>query len=115
MGWRVPCRWRPSQPATSFPDTYDPIVGALAKLIAAEETGSVKQGLRADDVILLFAGLFQMDPSTDWPAQSERLYSLVLGGLRADATPTSSGPSAGRVASGSGLGGIDRFVRTNGS
>jgi hypothetical protein len=74
-----------TQPATSFPDTYNPIVGALAKLIAAaEEIGSVKPGLRADDVILLFAGFFQMDPSTDWKAQSARLYSLVLGGLHAD-------------------------------
>jgi AcrR family transcriptional regulator len=76
-----------SQPATSFPDTYDLIVGALAKVIvAAEEAGSVKPGLRADDVILLFAGLFQMDPNTDWRSQSARLYALVLEGLRADKT-----------------------------
>jgi AcrR family transcriptional regulator len=75
-----------SQPAESFPDTYQPIVGALAKLIAAAEAaGSVKPGLRADDVILLFAGLFQMDPGTDWKAQSARLYGLALEGLRADA------------------------------
>jgi AcrR family transcriptional regulator len=74
-----------SQPAESFPDTYDPIVGALAKLIAAaEEAGSIRPGLRADDVILLFAGLFQMDPSSDWKNQSARLYTLVLQGLEAD-------------------------------
>jgi hypothetical protein len=56
----------------------------LAKLIAAAvEAGNVKPGLRADDVILLFAGLFQMDPSSDWKAQSARLYTLVLQGLEA--------------------------------
>jgi hypothetical protein len=76
-----------SQPGKTFPDTYNLIVGALEKLIvAAEQVGSVKPGLRADDVILLFAGLFQMEPSTDWKAQSARLYALVLKGLQADRT-----------------------------
>jgi AcrR family transcriptional regulator len=74
-----------SLPAQPFLDTYNLIVGALAKLIvAAEEAGSMRPGLRADDVILLFAGLFQMDPSSDWKAQAERLYRLVLEGLQAD-------------------------------
>jgi AcrR family transcriptional regulator len=77
-----------SQPAESFPDTYEPIVGALAKLIAAaEQAGSVKRGLRADDVIILFAGLFQMDPRTDWKAQSARLYGLIFKGLQSERTP----------------------------
>jgi AcrR family transcriptional regulator len=74
-----------TQPAESFPDTYEPIVGALAKLLAAaQEAGSVKPGLNADDVILLFAGLWQMNPRTDWKAQSVRLYGLVFEGLQAD-------------------------------
>jgi AcrR family transcriptional regulator len=74
-----------SQPAKSFPDTYAPIVGALARLItAAEVAGGLRPGLQADDVILLFAGLFQMDPSTDWKAQSARLYALVLEGLQGE-------------------------------
>lgn len=75
-----------TRPATeSFPDVYDPIVGALGKiLVAAENTGSVRPGLRADDVILLLAGLFQMDPTTDWRDQTARLYRFVLTGLRAD-------------------------------
>jgi hypothetical protein len=39
-----------SQPAESFPDTYDLIVGALAKLLAAaEKAGDVKPGLSADE------------------------------------------------------------------
>jgi AcrR family transcriptional regulator len=74
-----------SQAVEAFPDTYEPIVGALAKLIAAaEEVGSVRPGLSADDVILLFAGLWQMDPAADWKAQSARLYGLVLEGLQTD-------------------------------
>jgi AcrR family transcriptional regulator len=75
-----------TQPAQSFPDTYGAIIAAVEKLItAAEMAGSVKPGLLPDDFILLFAGLFQMDPSTDWRAQSARLYHLVLGGLQVDA------------------------------
>jgi hypothetical protein len=75
-----------TRPATeSFPDVYDPIVGALGKILAAaENAGSVRPGLHADDVILLLAGLFQMDPAADWKDQTARLYWLVLAGLLAD-------------------------------
>jgi AcrR family transcriptional regulator len=71
--------------AAVFPDVYDPIVGALGKLLAAAgQAGSVRPNLRADDVILLLAGLFQLDPAADWKVQAARLYSLVVSGLRAD-------------------------------
>jgi AcrR family transcriptional regulator len=74
-----------SQAEEAFPDTYEPIVGGLARLIAAaEDAGNVRPGLSADDVILLFAGLWQMDPAADWKAQSARLYLLVLEGLQTD-------------------------------
>jgi AcrR family transcriptional regulator len=74
-----------SQVEDAFPDTYEPIVGALARLLAAaEEAGNVRPGLSADDVILLFAGLWQMDPAADWKSQSARLYGLVLEGLQTD-------------------------------
>jgi hypothetical protein len=66
-------------------DTYNLIVDALAKLIAAAGDACImKPDLRAGDVILLFAGFFQMDPTTDWKAQSTRLYRYVLEGLQAD-------------------------------
>jgi AcrR family transcriptional regulator len=69
----------------SVPDVYDPIAGALGKILAAaENAGSVRPGLRADDVILLLAGLFQIDPATDWRGQTARLYRLALTGLQAD-------------------------------
>ena len=43
----------------------------------------VRPDLHPDDVILLLAGLFQMDPATDWRDQTARLYRLVLTGLQA--------------------------------
>ena len=75
-----------TSPATEmFPDVYEPIVGALGRMLrAAEDAGVVRPGVRADEVILLLAGLFQIDPDSDWRAQSVRLYQLALVGLRPD-------------------------------
>jgi AcrR family transcriptional regulator len=68
-----------------FPDVYEPIVGALERMLrAAVDAGVVRPGVRADEVILLLAGLFQIDPDSDWRAQSVRLYQLALVGLRPD-------------------------------
>ena len=64
-------------------ETYAPIVGALGKLLAAaEQAGAVRCGLDPDDVILALAGLWEIDPSTDWKARAARLYELVFTGLR---------------------------------
>ena len=66
-----------------FEETYSPIVGALGKLLAAaEQAGAVRYGLDPDDVILALAGLWEIDPSTDWKARAARLYELVFTGLR---------------------------------
>ena len=66
-----------------FEETYSPIVGALGKLLAsAEQAGAVRHGLDPDDVILALAGLWEIDPSTDWKARAARLYELVFTGLR---------------------------------
>jgi AcrR family transcriptional regulator len=67
-----------------FEETYAPIVGALGRLLAAaEQAGCVRAGLSPDDVILALAGLWEIDPATDWKAQASRLYDLVFNGLRA--------------------------------
>jgi len=67
-----------------FEETYVPIVSALGRLLAAaEEAGLVRAGLDPDDVILALAGLWEIDPSTDWKARASRLYDLVFTGLRA--------------------------------
>lgn len=68
-----------------FEETYAPIVAALGRLLtAAEKTGAVRAGLDPDDVILALAGLWEIDPNTDWKARAGRLYELVLTGLRPD-------------------------------
>jgi AcrR family transcriptional regulator len=66
-----------------FQETYTPIVGALGRLLtAAEQAGAIRHGLDPDDVILALAGLWEIDPSTDWKARAARLYDLVFAGLR---------------------------------
>ena len=66
-----------------YADTYDRIVAALATLLAAAaEVGAVRRGLDADDVILALAGLWQLDPGSDWQERARRLYRLVIQGLR---------------------------------
>jgi AcrR family transcriptional regulator len=67
-----------------FIETYDAIVGALGRLlVAAEDAGQIREGLDPNDVILALAGLWQIDPQSDWRAKARRLYSVVFTGLRA--------------------------------
>jgi len=70
---------------TLFAETYELIVGALAKLLAAaERAGAVRPGLDPDDVILALAGLWEIDPASDWKTRTHRLYDLVFSGLKPD-------------------------------
>jgi AcrR family transcriptional regulator len=65
-------------------ETYDSIVGALSRLLlAAQDSGQIRTGLDPNDVILALAGLWEIDPRSDWRAQARRLYSIVFTGLRA--------------------------------
>ena len=67
----------------SSTDTYTAIVAALDRLLQANiSAGTLRPGLDADDVILALAGLWQLDPASNWRAQAERIYDIVLGGLR---------------------------------
>lgn len=69
---------------TLFAETYELIVAALAKLLAAaERAGVVRPGLDPDDVILALAGLWEIDPASDWKTRARRLYDLVFTGLKA--------------------------------
>jgi AcrR family transcriptional regulator len=66
-----------------FADTYDRIVGALGRLLdAAGRSGDVRRDLDPDVVILALAGLWEIDPKSDWRTTSAALYDLVLAGLR---------------------------------
>ena len=67
-----------------FAQTYQPIVAALGRLLsAAEAAGVVRAGLNPDDVILAFAGLWEIDPASDWKTRARALYWLVFTGLEA--------------------------------
>jgi AcrR family transcriptional regulator len=67
----------------SSTETYGAIVAALDRLLQANiSAGTLRAGLDADDVILALAGLWQLDPGGDWRGQAQRIYDIVLGGLR---------------------------------
>lgn len=68
--------------ALSSTSTYDAIVGALDRLLQANiSAGTLRPDLDAEDVILALAGLWQLDPASDWKGQAHRVYDIVLGGL----------------------------------
>jgi AcrR family transcriptional regulator len=67
----------------SSTQTYNEVVAALDRLLQANiSAGTLRSDLDAEDVILAFAGLWQLDPKGDWPAQAQRVYDIVLGGLQ---------------------------------
>jgi AcrR family transcriptional regulator len=64
-------------------DTYTAIVGTLERLLQANiAAGDLRADLDANDVILALAGLWQLDPSGDWQRQAQRIYEIVLTGLK---------------------------------
>ena len=68
----------------SSTETYDAIVAALDRLLQANiAAGTLRPGLDAEDVILALAGLWQLDPASDWSAQAQRIYDIVTSGIRA--------------------------------
>jgi AcrR family transcriptional regulator len=72
-----------TSPDPLFTETYEAIVGALARLLlAAQEAGQIRRDLDPNDVILALAGLWEIDPRGDWRAQAQRLFSIVFTGLR---------------------------------
>ena len=67
----------------SLTETYDAIVAALDRLLQANvAAGTLRLGLDPHDVILALAGLWQLDPASDWRAQAQRIYDIVLSGLQ---------------------------------
>jgi AcrR family transcriptional regulator len=70
----------------SSTETYTAIVAALDRLLQANiSAGTLRPGLDADDVILALAGLWQLDPASDWSARAQRIYDIVLTGLEPSA------------------------------
>ncbi|MES9508800.1 TetR/AcrR family transcriptional regulator [Streptomyces sp. NPDC000609] len=65
---------------------HGPVTRAVALLLNAnEEAGTIRPGLTPDDFVLAIAGLWQIDPRSDWQPRAKRLLDLVMDGLRAGA------------------------------
>ncbi|MFI2187705.1 TetR/AcrR family transcriptional regulator [Streptomyces sioyaensis] len=65
---------------------HGPVTSAVALLLKAnEEAGSIRPDVTPDDFVLAIAGLWQIDPHSDWQSRAGRLLDLVMDGLRAGA------------------------------
>lgn len=73
-------------PGTQAKPGHAPVTAAAELLLrASEEAGTIRPGVTADDFLLAIAGLWQIDPRSDWRPRATRLLDLVMDGLRADA------------------------------
>ncbi len=73
-------------------ETYGPVIGAIALLLAAcADDGSIRGGIDPDDVLLLLGFLWRIDPGSDADARAARLLDLIVDGLKAGA-PRSGRP-----------------------
>ncbi|WP_369201391.1 TetR/AcrR family transcriptional regulator [Streptomyces sp. PU-14G] len=74
---------------------HGPLTRAIGALIEANErAGTIRPGVTPEDFLLAIAGLWQIDPHTDWASRARRLLDLVMDGLRVGA-PAPDHRSAG--------------------
>jgi AcrR family transcriptional regulator len=74
-------------------ESYEPVIGALALLLHANEAaGTIRAGIDPDDVLLMLGFLWRVSPDDAGQAKANRMLDLVLNGLQADA------PAAGKRA-----------------
>lgn len=65
---------------------HGPVTQAVTLLLNAnQEAGTIRPGVTPDDFVLAIAGLWQIDPHSDWQPRATRLLDLVMDGLRAGA------------------------------
>lgn len=65
---------------------HGPVTRAIRLLLEANDAaGTIRPGVTYDDFLLAIAGLWQLDPHTDWQPRAARLFDLVMDGLRAGA------------------------------
>lgn len=70
-----------------------PVTDAAGLLLRAnEDAGTIRPGVSPDDFLLAIAGLWQIDPHSDWQPRATRLMDLVMAGLTAGAP---GGPRSG--------------------
>jgi AcrR family transcriptional regulator len=68
--------------------SYAVVAAAIDRLLRAnEEAGTIRSGMTADDFILATAGLWMIDPNSDWKHRADRLLNFVMDGLRVGARP----------------------------
>ncbi|WP_328346801.1 TetR/AcrR family transcriptional regulator [Streptomyces violaceus] len=73
----------PGQPAKPG---HAPVTEAAELLLrAAEQAGTIRPGVTADDLFLTIGGLWTIDPHTDWQPRATRLLDLVMDALRVGA------------------------------
>ncbi|MFJ8637306.1 TetR/AcrR family transcriptional regulator [Streptomyces sp. NPDC093568] len=78
-----------SAPGGPVKPSPTPVTEAAELLLrTAEEAGTIRPGVTADDFVLAIAGLWQMTPTEDWRPRAARLLDLVMDGLRAGAART---------------------------
>ncbi|WP_432004212.1 TetR/AcrR family transcriptional regulator [Streptomyces sioyaensis] len=65
---------------------HGPVTSAVSLLLRAnEEAGTIRPDVTPDDFVLAIAGLWQIDPHSDWQSRAGRLLDLVMDGLRTGA------------------------------
>ncbi|GHE38133.1 TetR family transcriptional regulator [Streptomyces longispororuber] len=65
---------------------HGPLTAAITLLLRAnDEAGTIRPGLTPDDFLLAIAGLWHIDPHSDWQARVDQLLDIVMDGLRAGA------------------------------
>jgi len=65
---------------------HGPVTSAVDLLLKAnEEAGTIRPDVTPDDFVLAIAGLWQIDPHSDWQSRAGRLLDLVMDGLRTGA------------------------------
>ncbi|MFF7230978.1 TetR family transcriptional regulator [Streptomyces sioyaensis] len=65
---------------------HGPVTSAVVLLLKAnEDAGTIRPDVTPDDFVLAIAGLWQIDPHSDWQSRAGRLLDLVMDGLRTGA------------------------------
>jgi AcrR family transcriptional regulator len=68
--------------------SYAVVSAAIDRLLRAnEEAGTIRPEVTADDFILATAGLWMIEPNSDWKRRADRLLNFVMDGLRVGASP----------------------------
>ena len=63
-------------------ESYEPIIGALTRLLAANEKArTVRAGLDPDDVLLMLSAVWRVPPTSEGDARAARMLGLILDGL----------------------------------